>query len=65
MENKLCKKCGRPLPEDYKYKICESCAMKYINNLKKGMKVVLSVAGIVGATVISVATKGKINLSKK
>lgn len=39
--------------------------MKYTNNLKKGMKVVLSVAGIVGATVISVATKGKINLSKK
>ena len=35
MEEKVCKKCGRVLPQDYKYKKCESCRSKGVDEIKK------------------------------
>lgn len=62
MENNVCKKCKKPLPEGYKHKKCEACRNKGIQNLKNGGKAVLGVCAVVGT---AIATKGKIDLSKK
>ncbi len=34
MEQKKCKKCGKPLPEDYNKKYCEHCQNEWIHPLK-------------------------------
>ena len=65
MENKVCKKCQRPLPEGYKHKKCESCRNLSIQNIKNGGKAVLSIVAVVGTTALAIATKGKIDISKK
>lgn len=62
MEAKKCKKCGRPLPDNYGHKKCENCR----NQEVKALKVVLGGVGIlIGGTMISIATRGKITPQKK
>ena len=39
MENKTCQKCGRDLPDNYKYKKCESCRTLKANKIKKTLNV--------------------------
>lgn len=64
MEQKQCKKCGRPLPEGYKHTKCEYCRNEKVKIIKKGGKVVLGAAVFLGSTVLAVATNGKIDLKK-
>lgn len=61
METKTCKKCGRPLPENYKHKKCENCRNNAAKAWKDTGKAALSLAVVVGGAVISLATKGKFN----
>ena len=65
MDNKICKKCKKPLPNGYKHKKCESCRNKSIEEIKNVGKVGLSVVAFVGMTVVAVVTKGKIDLDNK
>ena len=65
MEAKKCKKCGRPLPDNYGHKKCENCRNQDIKALKDKGKAVLGVGILVGGTVISIATKGKITPPEK
>ena len=61
MENKVCKKCKKPLPEEYKYKKCESCINSQVQGVKNGIK---ATAGAFVSVVVVVATKGKFNPKK-
>lgn len=61
METKSCKKCGRPLPENYKHKKCENCRNNVAKAWKDAGKVALSLAAVVSSAVIFIATKGKNN----
>ena len=56
MENKVCKKCQKPLPEGYKHKKCESCRNAQVQGVKNGLKAAAGVAGAVA--------KGKVNPKK-
>ena len=62
MESKKCKnkKCQRQLPEGYKHQYCEKCRNEQVNRIKDTGKAVLSVAILIGGTVLTIATKGKI-----
>lgn len=57
METKYCKnkKCQKPLPEGYKHKYCENCRGKQAEDIKKGG---LGLLGVLGAIVLTIATKG-------
>lgn len=59
MEQKMCKKCQRILPEGYKHKYCENCMGKKAGGVKKALKGVAGVAGAVGSIALFVITKGK------
>ncbi len=67
MEQKKCKnkKCQRPLPEGYKHKYCENCRNEQAKQVKEVGKAALSLAVLVGGTVVTVVTKGRINPNKK
>ena len=54
MENKVCKKCQKPLPEGYKHKKCESCRNAQVQG----------VAGAVASFAVVIVTKGKVNPKK-
>ena len=62
MEQKVCKnkKCQKPLPVGYKHKYCESCRNGQVKQVKKVGEAALSLAVVV----VTVATKGKVNLKK-
>ncbi len=62
---KTCKKCGKPLPDSYRSKLCEHCMGKRAEALKNAGKAALSIAVMVGGTVVAMATKGKISPAKK
>lgn len=62
MEQKLCKKCRRPLPEGYKHKYCEHCRNERVQRFKNGCKGALGLVVIVGGTAVSILSKGNINL---
>ncbi len=51
----VCKKCGKPLPMNYKHKKCERCINEQAETIRK--------IGKIGGTLLSVAllvvTKGK------
>lgn len=64
MENKVCKKCQKPLPEGYKHKKCESCRNEQVQGVKNGLKAAVGVAGAVASFAIVVVTKGKVNPKK-
>ena len=65
MEQKTCKKCGRPLPDKYKHKKCENCRNLDAKKFKDAGKAILGVAVMIGGAAISIATNGKFNLPKK
>lgn len=59
MEQKVCKnkKCQKPLPVGYKHNYCESCRNGQAKQVKDLCKGALSLVAVVGAALISVATK--------
>ena len=61
MENKVCKKCQKPLPDGYKHKKCESCRNKQVQSVKNGFK---AAAGVAASFAVVIMTKGKINPKK-
>lgn len=65
MENKNCKKCGRPLPDGYKHKKCENCRNKSAKAMRDTGKTLLGAAVFIGGTAITIATKGKVNIGGK
>ncbi len=65
MEQKKCKKCQRTLPESYKHKYCQNCLNEKAKHFKDASKGILGALVMVGGTVVAIATKGKINLTKK
>lgn len=64
MENKVCKKCHKPLLEGYKHKKCEACRNAQVQGVKNGLKAAVGAAGAVVSVVVVVATKGKYNPKK-
>lgn len=65
MEQKKCKKCQRILPDGYKHKYCENCQNEQVEHFKNNCKGIASIAIMIAGPVITIATKGKINLTKK
>ena len=61
MEQLKCKKCGRDLPENYKYKHCENCRNAQVLAVKNGLAAILGTALSIGVGLI---TCGKINSKK-
>lgn len=61
MENIVCKKCGKKLPQGYKYKKCEACRSVQVQKTKEGLK---AAAGVVAGVVVAIVTKGKIKPKK-
>lgn len=59
------KKCQRILPDGYKHKYCENCRNEQAQKAKNFGKGALSVVAVVGGTLITVATRGKINPNSK
>lgn len=64
MENRVCKKCNKPLPEGYKHKKCESCRNQQVQGVKNGLKAAVGVAGTVASLAVVIVTKGKVNPKK-
>ncbi len=58
INEKNCKKCNKPLPSDYKHKLCESCRNTKVAKVKQGLKSAIGVAGTV-VCVVTVITTGK------
>lgn len=65
MEQKTCKKCGRPLPDKYKYKRCEYCRNEGVKKLKDIGNATGKIAITIGMLAISITTNQKFNLTKK
>jgi len=61
MKSKTCKKCQRHLPEGYKHNYCENCRNERIKRIKDTGKIIAGVAVFVGATALTLFTKGKLN----
>lgn len=38
MDNKVCKKCHKPLPDGYEFDECEACRNKQVQVVKKAAK---------------------------
>lgn len=64
MENKVCKKCQKSLPEGYKHKKCESCRNAQVQDVKNGLKATVGVAGVVASFAVVILTKGEVNPKK-
>ena len=64
MENNVCKKCRKPLPEGYKHKKCESCRNAQVQGVKNGLKAAAGVAGAVASFAVVIFTIGKVNPKK-
>ena len=62
MKSRKCmnKKCQRPLPEGYKHKYCENCRNEHVKKIKDVGKGAVPV----GLFLISIVTKGRINIKK-
>ena len=59
------KKCQRILPDGYKHKYCEKCRTEQAQKAKNFGKGALGVAVFIGGTIVTVATRGKINPNGK
>ena len=59
------KKCQRILPDGYKHKYCEKCRTEQAQKAKNFGKGALGVAVLIGGTIVTVATRGKINPNGK
>lgn len=64
MEQRKCKKCQRPLSQDYQYKYCEYCRDARTAKLKKAAGTVGKIGGTALSLALLVVTKGKVNLKK-
>lgn len=64
MDNRVCKKCNKPLPEGYKHKKCESCRNQQVQGVKNGLKAAAGVAGTVASLAVVIVTKGKFDPKK-
>ena len=64
MENKVCKKCQKSLPEGYKHKRCDSCRKAQVQGVKNGLKATVGVAGAVASFAVVILTKGEVNPKK-
>ncbi len=51
-----CLKCGKALPDDYKYEYCEACINEGIGNIKKYGKPLLA-AALLGLLTKGIVTK--------
>lgn len=60
MENKICKKCGKELPINYKGKYCEHCTAVRAENTKKGLLAVLAFAALAVPAALTVANKKRL-----
>lgn len=65
MNEKYCKKCGRPLSVDSKHNKCENCRTKSAQRAKSVGKTVAMGIGVVGSLALAVATNGKFKLPKR
>ena len=61
-KERVCKKCGKKLPEGYKYKQCEACRNVKAEKLGKTMDWAKKAAFPVAGTALMVVTKGKFKL---
>ena len=57
--NRKCKKCGRPLPDGYKFDCCENCRNKKVDIAKKIGESLVSILALVGTVAIGIITHGK------
>lgn len=57
--NRKCKKCGRPLPDGYKFDCCENCRNKKVDIVKKIGGFFGGVLAIIGPLAIGLITHGK------
>ena len=64
MENKVCKKCQKPLPEGYKHKKCEACRNVQVQNVKNGLKATVGAVGAIASITVVIVTKGQIKPKK-
>ena len=64
MENKVCKKCHKPLPEGYKHKKCEACRNAQVQGVKNGLKATAGAVGTIASIAVVIVTKGKVNPKK-
>ena len=64
MEQKVCKKCKRNLPDKYSHKYCEHCRNERVKGVKEVGKALMSLAVVAGGTAVAAITGGKINLKK-
>lgn len=63
-EQRVCPKCGKELPENYKYKCCEACRGKKASTTKKVGGAALSGILFVGSVALYIITKGRTNIKK-
>lgn len=59
MNQKRCKKCQRPLPDGYKYKYCENCRNKQVDDVKTGIKAFVGGIVLAAVPIIAKVTKGR------
>jgi DNA-directed RNA polymerase subunit RPC12/RpoP len=57
--NKICKKCGKEIPQSSKKDVCENCQNKKFGKLRKVGGAVVSVGLTIGSLALFVVTKGK------
>ena len=50
---RVCKKCQKVLPPDYKYNLCEACRNKQASTAKKAGIALLGILGTVGTAIFS------------
>lgn len=60
MKQKVCKKCKKVLPFNYKYSRCEACRNKFAQNARNAGKVAVTVISVAATIVVG----GKIKIKK-
>ena len=63
-EQRVCPKCGKELPNNYKYKCCEACRGKQASTTKKVGKAVIGGLATVGSVALLIISKGRIGKIK-
>jgi predicted nucleic acid-binding Zn ribbon protein len=57
--SKVCKKCGKEIPQDSKKNVCESCQNESNRKLRKFGEGLLTVGGTALGVIVLIVTKGK------
>ncbi len=58
VNERICKKCNKPLPANYKYKKCENCRNEDVENFKKIGKSLAGI-GMLAISVVAIFAKEK------